>query len=125
MSSLYDSKHEMVPQALWIEPASEISNKPLPPSPRSAPTMIFERQNRAFTEREKLLQAEIEHLRQRLQYYRQVIEATKALVRDSSRGLKQLQDSTFKMRREERRIKKEWEAYVRSKEATRNVTTFF
>jgi hypothetical protein len=90
------------PPNLTIEPL--LIAKPLPPSPRSAPTLLLEQQNRALRDESILLQAQIDHLRQLLEYYRQVVNATKSLIKDSFIGIKHLQDATFQIKREERRI---------------------
>lgn len=87
-------------------------NNPLPPSPRSAPALLLERQNQALREEATILQAQIDHLRRLLEYYRDIVTKTKALVTDSLIGIKRVQDATFVMKRGKKRIQHEWDEYL-------------
>lgn len=123
-------RQAMPSQALPSQSYENISrstfNKPLPPSPRSAPILLLERQNQALKDESIMLQAKVDHLRRLVEYHREVIVATRSLVKQSFSGIKQVQDATFAMRREERRVEKEWEEYITNFEATdRGNSNFF
>lgn len=107
---------EFIPLQITIKPLA-MANKPLPPSPRSAPTLLLERQNQALRDEAKLLTAQIDHLRSLLDHYRQLSNANSSFVKESLQGIKQLQDATFLMKREERRLGKKWEEYLRGEGA--------
>ncbi|KFY66621.1 hypothetical protein V496_01972 [Pseudogymnoascus sp. VKM F-4515 (FW-2607)] len=59
-------------------------DKPLPPSPRFAPTLLLHRRNKALKESQIRLKAEIAHLRQLLVHYHEVIKATDELVKGTT-----------------------------------------
>jgi hypothetical protein len=101
----------------WIDQDLPNLTKPLPPSPRSAPLLLLERQNQALRDESILLRAQIDYLRQLLEHYRQVVDATKSLIKNSFIGIKHLQDATFQMKRDERRIAMEWAEYLRGGDA--------
>ena len=100
-------------------------DKPLPPSPRSAPALLLHRRNKALEKNEKFLKAEIAHLRQLLIHYHEVVSATKALVKDTSLGLKQVELSTVRMKEEQMRIEGEWDAYLRQQALDGDAANFF
>ncbi|KFY55817.1 hypothetical protein V496_06883 [Pseudogymnoascus sp. VKM F-4515 (FW-2607)] len=87
-------------------------DKPLPPSPRFAPTLLLHRRNKALKESQIRLKAEIAHLRQLLVHYHEVIKATNELVKGTTLGLKHVEQSTLNMKENETRIQREWHMYL-------------
>lgn len=107
---------ECIPLILGIKPLAMLQ-KPLPPSPESAPTLFLERQNQALREEAKILNEQVYHLRRLLDYYRHILNANKSFVDESFKRLNQLQDAIILTREEEERIRTNWEEYLRSEGA--------
>jgi hypothetical protein len=94
-----------------------VRSKPLPPSPGAAPTYILDRQNKALRDEAKLLRAEISHMKRVLYSYKQTLQEYDEYMTNSCLRLKQLQDTTFQLKRAKRRIQREWEDYLKSEGA--------
>ena len=100
-------------------------DKPLPPSPRFAPTLLLHRRNKALKESQIRLKAEVAHLQQLLVHYHEVIKATKELVKGTTLGLKHVEKSTLNMKENETRIQREWDVYLQQQGFDRDAANFF
>lgn len=100
-------------------------DKPLPPSPRFAPTLLLHRRNKTLRESQIRLKAEIAHLRQLLAHYHEMIKATNELVKGTTLGLKHLEQSNLKMKENETRILREWDMYLQQEGFDIDAANFF
>lgn len=100
-------------------------DKPLPPSPRFAPTLLLHRRNKALKESQIRLKAEITHLRQLLAHYHEVIKATNELVKGTTLGLKHVEQLTLNMKENETRIQREWDVYLQQQGFDMDAANFF
>lgn len=100
-------------------------DKPLPPSPRFAPTLLLHRRNKTLKEREIRLKAEIAHLKQLLVYYQEMLKATNELVEGTSLGLKRVEQSNVDMKRNEKRIRRDLDVYLQQQGTVIETGNFF
>lgn len=115
----------LLPTPLPPPRPSLMRDKPLPPSPRFAPTLLLNRRNKALKESEIRLKAEIAHLRQLLVHYHEVIKATNDLVKGTTLGLKHVEQSTLNMKENETRIQREWDMYLQQEGFDMDAANFF